>query len=103
MKNRLESLLALLEKDRKDSFIIYGIALEYKSLKEFKEAEKYFSLLLESNPDYVPTYMQYAQLKERLNQLDEAKEIYRQGVIKAKEAGDKRSAVEMEEFLNDLE
>ena len=77
MKNRLESLLALLEKDRKDSFIIYGIALEYKSLKEFKEAEKYFSLLLESNPDYVPTYMQYAQLKERLNQLDEAKSIFK--------------------------
>ena len=103
MKNRLEGLLILFEKNPNDTFIIYGISLEYLSLKEYAEAEKYLKLLLENEPGYVPAYMQYAQLKEKLNQIDDAKEIYRQGIKKAKEAGDKKLAVEMEEFLNELE
>ncbi len=103
MKNRLEGLLALFEKDPKDTFTAYGISLEYLSLKNYAEAEKYLKLTLENDSGYVPAYMQYAQFKEKLNQIDEAKEFYRQGIIKAKEAGDKKSAAEMEEFLDELE
>lgn len=103
MKNRLEGLLNLYEKDKKDTFVIYGIALEYLSLKDYEESEKYLKILLENERGYIPAYMQYAQLKEKLNQLDEAKELYRQGIKIAKEAGDRKAAVEMEEFLDELE
>ncbi len=103
MTNRLEGLLALYEKEPQDSFTTYAIALEYISMKDYAQAEKYLRLLLDNDAGYVPAYMQYAQLKEKLNQPDEAKQLYRQGIIKAKEAGDKKSAVEMEEFLNELE
>ncbi len=103
MKNRLESLLDLFKKDSKDSFVIYGIALEYVSLKEYQKAEEFFRILLETDPDYVPGYMQFAQLKENLNKIEEAKSLYRQGIEKAITTGDKKSAMEMEEFLNELE
>ncbi len=103
MKNRLESLLNLFEKDPKDSFVIYGIALEYVSSKDFQNAEKYFEILLNKDPNYIPGYMQLAQLKEKLNLITDAKVIYRQGIEKAKTAGDRKSALEMEEFLNELE
>ena len=103
MKNRLEALLDFYKKDSKDSFTIYGIALEYLSLKDYANAEIYFRILLETDPSYVPGYMQFAQLKEKLNQINEAKSIYRKGIEKAKATGDRKFAIEMEEFLNGLE
>ena len=103
MINRLEGLLELFSKDPKDSFVAYGIALEYISLNNYDQAERYFKLLLENDPDYVPAYLQFAQLKEKINQIEEAKNLYKQGIEKAKKAGDKKSAAEMEEFLNELE
>jgi len=103
MSDRLESLLNLLKKDPKDSFLIYGIALEYLSKKDFIKAEEYFKLLLQSDPKYVPAYMQYARLKENLNEIEEAKNLYRGGIKLAREQKDQHAAKEMEDFLNDLE
>ena len=103
MNNRLESLLKLLEKEPKDSFLLYGIALEYMSAKNFEEAEKYFKSLLSVDNKYVPAYMQYAQLKERQNEIEKARELYKQGIQIAKGNGDKHAAKEMKEFLDELE
>ncbi|MHB1688126.1 MAG: hypothetical protein ACYCVH_12240 [Ignavibacteriaceae bacterium] len=36
------------------------------------------------------------------NKIEEAKYLFQQGIIKAKEAYDKRSDSEMEEFLDEL-
>lgn len=103
MADRLKSLLKLYEKDPNDSFVSYGIALEYISLKEYETAEKYLSSLLTANPDYVPAYMQLAQIKEKLNSFDEAASLYKKGIKTARDQGDTHAANEMEEFLNELE
>jgi tetratricopeptide (TPR) repeat protein len=103
VNNRLESLINLLKKDPDDSFLLYGIALEYLSVKKFDEAEKYFENLLAKDPKYVPAYMQYARLKEKQNQTNEAKILYRKGIEIARETGDAHAAKEMEEFLDELE
>jgi len=103
MINRLNSLLELYKKDPSDSFLIYGIALEYISANDYQKAEEYLILLLKNDSKYVPAYMQYAILKEKMDENDEAKRIYREGIIIAKELNDTKAAHEMEEFLNDLE
>ena len=103
MNNRLESLLNLLAKEPEDSFLLYGIALEYISANNFGEAEKYFKYLLAADDKYVPAYMQYAQLKEKQNDIENARKLYKQGIQIAKETGDKHAAKEMEEFLDELE
>ena len=103
MSDRLSVLFQFLEKDPEDSFTIYAIALEYVSQKKFNEAEKRFKQLLEFDPGYVAGYMQFAQLKEILNDISGAKELYRRGIKIAKETGDKKSAAEMEGFLDELE
>ncbi len=103
MNNRLEILLTLLKKEPEDSFLLYGIALEYMSANNFEEAEKYFKSLLANNPKYVPAYMQYAQLKEKQNEIETAKSLYKKGIDIAKESGEKHAAKEMEEFLDELE
>jgi Tfp pilus assembly protein PilF len=103
LNNRLESLLNLHKKKPDDSFLIYGIALEYMSTKNFDEAEKYFETLLLKDSKYVPAYMQYAQLKEKQDQIERAKSLYRKGIEIAKETGEAHAAKEMEEFLDELE
>lgn len=102
MNNRLDSLLKLLEKEPGDSFLLYGVALEYMSTGNFEEAENYFRQLLQSDPGYVATYMQYAGLKEKQNKIEEAKELYKLGIKKAQIAGDNHAAKEMEGFLDEL-
>lgn len=103
MNNRLAALLNLQKKDPNDSFLQYGIALEYMSVKNYKEAEKYFKILLSRDPKYVPAYMQYALLKANQNEIEDAKDLYKQGIKIAKESGEIHAAKEMEEFLDELE
>jgi hypothetical protein len=59
-------------------------------------------MLLEKNPDYVAGYLQYVQLKEKENKINDAKELYKKGIEAANKAGDIKSANEMEDFLNEL-
>ena len=102
MNDRLSGLLELYKKDPDDSFVIYGIALEYKSKKKYSESENYFKILIEKDPNYVPAYMQFAILKEDINEISKAKELYTGGIKIAKQKGDTHAAQEMEDFLNEL-
>jgi len=102
MSDRLNSLLKLIEKDPDDSFLLYGIALEHLSTGNYEEAEKYLSSIIKKDPDYVPAYMQLAQVYENLNLIDKAKNIYKEGIEIARKNNDSHAADEMEDFLNEL-
>lgn len=101
--SRLNSLLKIFDQYPDDTFTMYGLAMEYIAVKDYSKAEQYLKKIIEKDPEYVPAYMQYAQLKEILNQVDGAKSIYRTGIDAAKRNNDISSAKEMENFLNDLE
>jgi Tfp pilus assembly protein PilF len=103
MSSRLAALLDFYDKDPSDPFILYAIALEYVSAGDYEKGENFFMMLLDKHPDYVPAYMQYAQLKEKQNKTEEAKQIYKQGIETARKAGDKHALNEMEAFLDELE
>ncbi len=102
MSDRLNSLLNLLEKDPDDSFLLYGIALEHISTSNYEEAERYLTSIIKKDPDYVPAYMQRAQVYENLNLIDKAKNIYKDGIVIARKNNDLHAADEMEDFLNEL-
>ena len=103
MSERLKTLFELYKKDPNDSFVAYGIALEYISIDNYDEAEKYLTKIITKDPDYLAAYMQLAQVKENLNKIEEAKDTYRKGIEIAKKNSELRTASEMEEFLNELE
>lgn len=100
--SRLDSLLQLLDKEPNDSFVQYGIALEYLSRDNFKQAEIYLKRILDKDKDYIPAYMMYARLKEKTGNEEEARKIYRDGIEAANKIGDSKAAKEMEEFLDEL-
>ena len=102
MSDRLNSLLKLLKENPDDSFLSYGIALEYISKGNYEEGKKYLSSLIKKDPDYVPAYMQLAQVYENLNMIDKAKNIYKNGIEIARNNNDSQAAAEMEDFLNEL-
>jgi len=102
MSDRLSSLLKMLEQDPDDSFLSYGIALEHISADNYREAEKYLSSIIKKDPDYIPAYMQLAQVYENLNLIEKAKNIYRDGIEIAQNNNDSHAAKEMEDFLNEL-
>ena len=102
MSDRLSSLLKMLEQDPDDSFLSYGIALEHISADNYREAEKYLSSIIKKDPDYIPAYMQLAQVYENLNLIEKAKNIYRDGIEIAQNNKDSHAAKEMEDFLNEL-
>ena len=54
MSDRLKSLFEIYKKNPNDSFVTYGIALEYISTGNYDEAEKYLSEIITNDPDYVP-------------------------------------------------
>ena len=102
MSDRLNSLLKLLEQDPDDSFLLYGIALEHISTSNYEEAERYLSSIIKKDSDYVPAYMQLAQVYENLNLIDKAKNIYKEGIEIARKNNNSHAADEMEDFLNEL-
>jgi len=102
MSDRLNSLLKLLKQDPDDSFLSYGIALEHISKSNYEEAKRYLSSIIKKDADYVPAYMQLAQVYENLNLIDKAKNIYKEGIEIARKNNDSHAAEEMEDFLNEL-
>ena len=103
MKNtRLTSLMELQNKNPKDPFFKYAIALEYVSLNKSKSALELFEELFNLNPDFLPNYYQYAKLLER-SDLDRAKNIYAKGIELALKTNDIKTMNELQAALNILE
>ncbi|MBO9612877.1 MAG: tetratricopeptide repeat protein [Dyadobacter sp.] len=75
----LANLLAFYEEDPADPFNAYALAIEY-SKSDPREAERFFDLLLEKHPDYLPTYYHAGAFFAALEKLEKAEEIYQKGV-----------------------
>ncbi len=102
-KTRREQIEALLAEDPNDSFLWYGLAMEYVSAGLNEEARKAFAELRQRFPEYVPGYLQAGQLLAKLGREDESRETWKTGIGVARKMGDLHAAGEMEGFLASLE
>jgi tetratricopeptide (TPR) repeat protein len=94
-KDRLKKLLQFLAENPNDSFLHFAIAKEYESLGNEDEALLRFNDLKESDPEYVGTYYHLGKLLERKERLEEAREIYDQGIKVASKAGEQLALSEL--------
>ena len=62
MSKRLEVLEKLASSGKADSFTLYALALEYKSVGRSEDALSTFVRLREADPEYVPMYMMAGNL-----------------------------------------
>lgn len=100
---RLEKLQEFLKADPNDSFTLYAIGLEYRSLKDLPKAIEAMESLLISDPGYVATYYQLADCYRQVNEKEKAKSCYHKGIIQARAANDLHAVSELQMALDELE
>lgn len=103
MKTRLDELFDKYDENPLDAEIIFSIVKEYLKSNEDEEAEVYLKDLIKKNPKYVQAYITYGNLKENLNEIEDARYFYQQGLKVAKELRDTKAITILEDYLDELE
>jgi Tfp pilus assembly protein PilF len=99
---RLEKLQKMLERDPNDTFLIYGIALEYKKLGDAKQAIEYLDRVIAADAGYCYAYHQKGLVHESTGDVEAAKSAYRAGVAAATKKGDEHARSEIQAALDML-
>jgi predicted RNA polymerase sigma factor len=101
--SRRQQIEAMLAGEPDDPVLRYALAMELVGSGENDAAVQCFQELMTRVPDYVPAYLQAGQLLTRLDRQEEARTVYRTGIVMAQKKGDLHAAGEMENFLNLLD
>ena len=99
---RLEVLKSMVEQNPRDSFSRYGLAMEYRIRGDLEAAMGEFRALMTADPDYVAAYFHGGQTLEKLGRVEEAREVYQNGVEAATRKGDLHGRSEMQAALDML-
>jgi tetratricopeptide (TPR) repeat protein len=100
---RLRALLNFLVEDPEDPFLRFALASEYVKRDQLQEALKIFSKLIADEPGYVGTYFHLGKLLEKMQRLDEAIAVYRDGIDAATSASDTHAKAELQSALLEAE
>jgi len=101
--SRKELLLDMLEKEPKDVFLNYALAMEFLATSNFKEAELQFKKVLDINSTYLACYYQLGQVNEKLDRNDIALTYYYNGLELAKSQSNTKALGELNEAIWMLE
>lgn len=94
-RNRIQQLEKFLEKDPKEAFSNYALALELVEVDQ-ERALRLFDFLLTSHPDYTATYYHAAAFHTELGNIDRAKSIYEEGIAVLKTTDDPKALQELQ-------
>lgn len=101
--DRLDKLQQLLERDPKDPFVLYGIALEHKKLGDAKTAIEFLDRTIAADASYCYAYFQKGQVQESLGDAASAKQTYEAGIAAARQMGDAHAESEIAGALSMLD
>jgi tetratricopeptide (TPR) repeat protein len=102
MPSRLELLREMLEKDPKDPFLHYALALEYIKGADTDKAIEVLIALTHESPDYLASYYQLGKLLEAQD-TEKAKAYYKKGIDIARQQKNMKTLGELNEALALLE
>ena len=100
--DRIATFKSFISRSPADPFPRYGLAMEHKGQGQLAEAWTVFAELLETFPDYVPTYLMAGGTLVALGRRDEAADIYRRGIEVAGRKGDNHAKDELATALAEL-
>jgi len=99
---RLDVLKNLVAQNPNDSFARYGLAMEWARAGNPEQAVAEFRALLAINPNYAAAYYHGGQTLAALGRVDEARELFRQGIEATTRIGDLHTRSEIEAALDGL-
>jgi predicted Zn-dependent protease len=100
--SRREKIEALLKDEPQDQFLRYGLAVEFDNEGRTEEALALFRGLMADRPPHVASYFRGAQLLVRLDEINAARAMLRDGIEAARREGNAHAAGEMAELLASL-
>ena len=100
--SRREQLESMLADSPKDTFLRYALAMELNSEEDHEKSLKIHESLMHDVPPYVPSFFMSGQQLAKLDRIEEACQVLRDGILQAREQGDTHAAGEMNEFLASL-
>ncbi len=100
---RMAQLRQMLEKEPNDTFLLYGLALEYKKANDAAHALEYLDRVIALDAGYCYAYHQKGLIHESADNLDAAKSAYGSGIVAAKAKGDEHARQEIEAALSIIE
>lgn len=103
MSERLAQLEKMLAKEPNDTFLLYGIALEYKKAQDLLRAIEFLKRVIALDDGYCYAYHQMGLVHESLDDLDAARQAYRAGIEAARRKGDGHALGEIEAALSMIE
>ena len=99
---RMDQIEALLADDPTDTFLRYGLAMEYASAGDDATAAQKLRELI-ADAKYVPAYLMAGQILNRLGEGERAAEVLRAGIVQARKENNGHAAGEMEGLLAGIE
>jgi thioredoxin-like negative regulator of GroEL len=96
---RRQKIQAMLEEDPADVFLRYSLAMELDKEGDHVASLAQFHELQRETPPYVPAFFMAAQLLVRLDQVDQARGLLREGIEIARGQDNAHAASEMSELL----
>ncbi len=102
MTTRREKIEAMLVGDPEDIFLRYSLAMELDKEGDNQASLERFGELCRETPPYIPAFFMAGQQLVRLDRLEEARTVLRDGIEAARSQGDSHAAGEMSEFLASL-
>jgi len=103
MKTRRELLEDFVAQDPDDPFSRYALALELEKEGNDLGAVPQLQEVIVRDPSYVAAYYHLGRLLAKTGLLDEARDVYRRGLVAATYANDQRARSEIQEALETLE
>ncbi len=94
--NRLEIIQQMLAQKPNDTFLLYGLANEYKNAGDLAKAIEIYNQLLQGNPDYVAAYYHCGQAHEKAGDEEAAAAVYERGMEVARRIGDTHALSELQ-------
>lgn len=102
MSERIAVLQQMMREKPDDPFLLYALALEYRSAGKYDQSRSFFERLLQDHPDYLPIYYQFGNLAEDLGDIPLATRLYQEGIVKALANGEQKTANELKQALEML-
>ena len=99
---RMSKLQAMLQKQPNDTFLLYGLAMEYKKAGDPARAVEHFDRVISLDPGYCYAYHQKGQTYEASGNREAARQAYRDGIAAATAKGDQHAREEITAALEML-
>jgi tetratricopeptide (TPR) repeat protein len=100
--DRIATLRSFVAQQPDQPFPLYALALEHKKLGQLAEARAAFEQMIARFPDYLPTYLMAGGVLVELGDRAAAESVYRDGITRARAAGDGHARSELEGALAHL-